>query len=331
MKILICGVGAIGERHLGNLLALGYTDISLMRTTNNTLRTVEGVFNTYSDLATALADKPDVVFVCNPTSLHVDTIVQALDAGSHVFTEKPVATTLEECEAIQAAITRSGKSVMVGYNMRFHPALMKVKSWIDSGRIGNGIYARTQRGEYLPGWHPWEDYREGYAARSDLVGGPTFTLSHEIDLLLWILGKHTDVKAPANTASSLELQTEHGIDIDILLGFECGITGSIHLDYFHRPPARSSEFVGKGGRIEFEYYSGGQSCTERKALSRSRFTKRQPTSTATICSSTKSSRSSRRSRQAKGRHQVLTTVQPWSIWRLRRLLMPGFKRPPERN
>ena len=53
------------------------------------------------------------------------------------------------------------------------------------------------------------------------------------------------MKAHANTASSLELQTE------------CGITGSIHLDYFHRPPARSSEFVGEGGRIEFEYYSGG--------------------------------------------------------------------------
>ena len=104
--------------------------------------------------------RQDVVFVCNPTSLHVDTIVQALDAGSHVFTEKPVATTLEQCDTIQAAITRSDKSVMVGYNMRFHPALMKVKSWIDSGRIGNVIYARTQRGEYLPGWHPWEDYRE---------------------------------------------------------------------------------------------------------------------------------------------------------------------------
>ena len=75
-----------------------------------------------------------------------------------------------------------------------------------------------------------------------------------IDLLLWILGKHTDVKARANTASSLELQTEHGIDI--LLGFESGVTGSIHLDYFQRPPARSSEFIGEGGRIEFEYYSG---------------------------------------------------------------------------
>ena len=254
MKILIFGIGAIGERHLGNLLALGYDDISLMRTTNNALRTVEGEFKTYSDLGIALADRPDVVFVCNPTSLHVDTIVRALDAGSQVFTEKPIATSLDDCDAIQAAITRSGKSVMVGYNMRFHPALINIKNWIDSGRIGAPIYARTQWGEYLPGWHPWEDYREGYAARSDLGGGPALTLSHEIDLLLWIFGKHTDVKARSNTASSLELQTEHGIDI--LLGFESGVTGSIHLDYFHRPPARSSEFIGEGGRLEFEYYSG---------------------------------------------------------------------------
>jgi len=92
MKILVCGVGAIGERHLGNLLSLGYNEISLFRTSNNPLRTVEGEFKTHSDLAIALADQPAVVFVCNPTSLHVDTIVQALDAGSHVFTEKPIAT-----------------------------------------------------------------------------------------------------------------------------------------------------------------------------------------------------------------------------------------------
>jgi predicted dehydrogenase len=254
VKILICGVGAIGERHLGNLIALGYSDISLMRTSDKPFRTIEGKFHTYTNLDVALADNQDVVFVCNPTSLHVDFITKALDAGSHVFTEKPVATSLEECTAIRSAIERSGKSVMVGYNMRFHPALIKVKDWIDTGRIGTPIHARTQWGEYLPGWHPWEDYREGYAARSDLGGGPALTLSHEIDLLLWIFGNHSLVKAHANTASSLELQTEHGIDI--LLGFESGITGNIHLDFFHQPPARSSEFIGEGGRIEFEYYSG---------------------------------------------------------------------------
>jgi predicted dehydrogenase len=254
VKILICGLGAIGERHLGNLLTLGYTDISLMRTMNKPFRTIKGEFPTFSDFDVALRDKPDIVFVCNPTSLHVETITKALAAGCHVFTEKPVATTIEECDAIQAAIQRSGKSVMVGYNMRFHPALITVKDWIDSGRIGTPIYTRTQWGEYLPSWHPWEDYREGYAARSDLGGGPALTLSHEIDLLLWVFGKHTTVKAHANTSSSLELQTEHGIDI--LLGFESGATGNVHLDYFHQPPARSSEFIGEGGRIEFEYYSG---------------------------------------------------------------------------
>ncbi len=254
MKILICGVGAIGERHLGNLLALGYRDVSLMRTTKNPLRTIQRDFQTFSDLGTALDNDHDAVFVCNPTSMHVETIVQALDSGSHVFTEKPLATSIEECDEIKKAISRSGKFVMVGYNMRFHPALITIKDWIDSGRIGTPIYARSQWGEYLPGWHPWEDYRRGYAARADLGGGPALTLSHEIDLLLWTFGTHTDVKARANTASTLEVQTEHGIDI--LLGFESGTTGNIHLDYFHRPPARSSEFVGEGGRIEFEYYSG---------------------------------------------------------------------------
>ena len=146
MKILVCGVGAIGERHLGNLLALGYDEVSLLRTFNNPLRTINGEFKTFNKLNFALADNHDVVFVCNPTSLHSSTIVQALDAGSHVFTEKPLATSLAECHAIKAALARSGKSIMVGYNMRFHPALITAKKWIDSGRIGTPIYARTQWG-----------------------------------------------------------------------------------------------------------------------------------------------------------------------------------------
>ena len=254
MKILICGVGAIGERHLGNLINLGHKEITLLRTRQNPLRTIQAEFPTFDDLDAALNDKPDVVFVCNPTSMHALTITKALDAECHVFTEKPIGGSLEDCSIISEAVRRSKKKLMVGYNMRFHPALITIKDWIDSGRIGNIAYARTQWGEYLPDWHPWEDYREGYAARSDLGGGPTLTLSHEIDLLLWILGSHKNVKANANTASSLELQTEHGIDI--LVEFASGATGNIHLDYFHRPPARSSEFIGDEGRIEFNYYSG---------------------------------------------------------------------------
>ncbi len=254
MKTLICGVGGIGERHLGNLIRLGYADVSLLRTINNPLRTIEGQFNTFHDLDQALAESPDVVFVCNPTSLHTETITKSLNAGCHVLTEKPITPSIAECENIASALEDSGKQLMVGYNMRFHPALIQVKNWIDFGAIGNVVYSRTQWGEYLPGWHPWEDYRDGYAARSDLGGGPALTLSHEIDLLLWMLGTHTSVKALANKASKLELTTEHGIDI--LLGFESGATGNIHLDYFHQPPARSSEFIGEGGRIEFEYYSG---------------------------------------------------------------------------
>ena len=84
MRILICGAGSIGERHLRNLLTLGYGEIAVYRTRNLPFRTLERVFPVYTDLDQALADyRPDVAFVTNPTALHMDTGLRCAQAGCH--------------------------------------------------------------------------------------------------------------------------------------------------------------------------------------------------------------------------------------------------------
>ena len=60
---------------------------------------------------------------------------------------------------------------MVGFQYRFHPGLRIVKQLVDDGAIGRVIHAQAHWGEYLPAWHPWEDYRQSYSARADLGGG----------------------------------------------------------------------------------------------------------------------------------------------------------------
>jgi predicted dehydrogenase len=129
--------------------------------------------------------------------------------------------------------------------------LSRLKALLDAGAVGRVVSARAEAGEYLPGWHPWEDYRAGYSARSDLGGGAVLTFSHELDALCWLLGAPRRLTALAAHASSLEIGVE---DVaEIALEFETGALGSVHVDYVRRPPRRTVEVVGELGSLRWEF------------------------------------------------------------------------------
>lgn len=251
-KILICGVGSIGERHICNLLTLGYENLILYRTKNTPFRTIKREFPVFTSLSKALDEKPDIAFICNPTHLHMETALICANAGCHLFIEKPLSHNLNHVELLMAALETRNRLAMVGYVLRFHPCLQKAQEWISVGKIGKVVFARTQWGEYLPDWHPWEDYHQSYAANKNMGGGPALTLSHEMDIMLWLFGKVRKVKGLTNHNSSLGINTEHAVDL--LIQFENGITANIHLDYIQKPPARRMEIIGDHGKIIFYYY-----------------------------------------------------------------------------
>ena len=253
MKFLICGLGSIGERHLRNLTSLGFDDVILFRKRNNPLRTIKNTFPTYSSLKECLDQKPDIAIICNPTHLHIETALQCVIANCNIFIEKPLSHNLERCDELLMTLKKHNKIAMVGYMMRYHPCILKMREWIDSGAIGKVISIRSIWGEYLPDWHPWEDCRKTYAAIQNMGGGPALTLSHELDLAIWLCGEVKNVVGMTNNNSNLEIDTEHSIDI--LLSFKNGITGNIHLDYLHKPAKRAFDVLGTSGRIEFDYYS----------------------------------------------------------------------------
>ncbi len=261
MKILVCGLGSIGERHLGNLLSLGYNDIVVYRKRNLPLRSLCQTFPTFHSLAEALNEKPDVAFICNPTHLHLTSAISCIKAGCHVFVEKPLSGSSMGLEELATLAEQKSLQLMVGYMMRFHPCLQKIQQWLTTGLIGRLVYVRSQWGEYLPDWHPWENYRESYAALKSMGGGPGLTLSHELDTLLWLCGDYSKVISMANYESDLEIDTEHGLDL--LVKFKSGVTANVHMDYFQSPPSRSMELVGTKGRIFFDYYASLASLYEQ--------------------------------------------------------------------
>jgi predicted dehydrogenase len=255
MKFLICGLGSIGRRHLRNLRMLGEHDIVLYRTHRSTLPDDElAGIPVETNIHAALEHGPQAAVISNPTALHLEAAIPAARAGCHLMLEKPISHSLEGIEALKEALEQGGGRVLVGYQLRFHPTMRKAAALLAGGAIGKPLSARAHWGEYLPGWHPWEDYRQSYSARPDLGGGVVLTLSHTLDYLPWMLGEVDAVWAFAGKLSSLELQVEDTAEIG--LRFISGGLGSVHLNYHQRPPAHTLEITGEQGTLAWDNASG---------------------------------------------------------------------------
>ena len=258
MKILIAGLGSIGRRHLRNLLSLGEQDIILYRTNRSTLPDDDlTTYPTETNLERALSQNPDAVIVSNPTSLHLEVAIPAALAGCHLLLEKPVSHSMEGTDELRNSVENGGGNVLIGYQFRFHPGLQKVEELLIDGAIGRPLSVRAHWGEYLPGWHPWEDYRQGYSARTDLGGGVVLTLSHPLDYLHWLFGEVNEVWAFSGNLGELGVDVEDSVEIG--LKFSNGVIGSIHLDYLQQPPQHYLEIIGTDGTIRWDYSTGGVS------------------------------------------------------------------------
>jgi len=254
MKILIAGLGSIGRRHLRNLRSLGEEDILLYRTHQATLPDEElAGLPVETDLRRALDWGPQAVIVANPTSLHLQVAIPAARAGCALLMEKPISHSLEGVDELTAAVAQGGSRVLVGFQFRFHPALQKAAELLRSGAIGRAISVRSQWGEYLPDWHPWEDFRRGYAARADLGGGVVLTLCHSLDYLHWLLGD-VDRLWAFTSRDGLGLDVEDTAEIG--LRFTGGTIGSAHLDYVRRPGQHTLEIVGTQGTLAWDNADG---------------------------------------------------------------------------
>lgn len=255
MKILIAGFGSIGRRHFHNLLALGEREIVFYRTRQGALADDETAgFPVETDLQAALSHRPEAVIISNPTALHLDVAIPAGRAGCHLLVEKPVSHTLQGLDELETALEASGARLLVGYHFRFHPGLQRLRQILAEGGVGRPLSARAHWGEYLPGWHPWEDYRQGYSARRDLGGGVILTLSHSLDYLRWLFGDVAALWAFCAELGDLALDVEDTAEIG--LHFKTGQLGSLHLDYNQRPPAHRLEVIGTDGTLQWDNSTG---------------------------------------------------------------------------
>ena len=254
MKYLIAGFGSIGRRHFNNLLKLGERDILIYHTHHSTLPENEMAgYPVETDLRAALAYKPDAVIVSNPTALHLDIAIPAAQCGCHLLIEKPLSHSMAGLDELKQAVDQNHNKVLIGYQYRFHPGFQQLKTLLDEGAIGEPLSARAHWGEYLPNWHPWEDYKQGYAARPELGGGVVLTLSHPLDYLRWLLGEVDSLWA-FTSHMGLNIPVEDTAEIS--MRFANGALGSVHLDYLQRPASHWLEIIGSLGTLRWDNADG---------------------------------------------------------------------------
>ena len=254
MRTLIIGLGSIGRRHLNNLKALGQDDFVLLRSHKATLSDddLAGLLAETS-IEAALAHKPDAAVITTPTALHLDAAIPAAQAGCHLLLEKPISHNLERVPELVQVVEANQLQVLVGFQFRYHPGLQAIKTWLDEGRIGKPVAAQAYWGEHLPDWHPWEDFRQSYAARPDLGGGVIRTLCHPFDYLRMLFGDAA-ISHCQTSSTGLDLPVEDTADVE--LRFATGLQAHVHLNYLRRPGKHTLEINGTTGTITWDNADG---------------------------------------------------------------------------
>ena len=271
MKILMVGLGGIGQRHVRNLRTLlpsdeieilAYRVRGLQRVITDRLTVelnaiVEEKYKifTYDDLDQALAEQPVAAFICNPSSMHIPTALAATRAGCYLFIEKPLSHVYEEIEELIALLEQKNKVGFVGYQMRFHPALQKLRELLSHRVIGRILSVRVEVGEYLPGFHPYEDYRQLYAAQKALGGGVILSQIHEMDYIYWLFGLPRRIFALGGHLSHLEINVEDTASI-LMECFTDGQVVPVHLlmDFIQQPPGRTCRVIGDEGKLLLDFH-----------------------------------------------------------------------------
>ncbi|WP_339157775.1 Gfo/Idh/MocA family oxidoreductase [Paenibacillus sp. FSL W8-0186] len=187
----------------------------------------------------------DLVSVCTPPYTHADTAIAFLNAGKHVIVEKPMASSLEECDAINEAAERSGKILSVVAQNRFTTPMMKLKHVLDTKLIGPVVHAQIDsywwRGHcYYDLWWrgTWE--KEG--------GGCTLNHAvHHIDIFQWMNGMPAEVTAVMSNTSHGNAEVE---DISIAIArYDNGALAQITSSVVHHGQEQQLIFQGKHARV----------------------------------------------------------------------------------
>lgn len=250
----VIGIGSMGRMHIGNLknripnaevVALCHYNEDKLKKAQEELEVAKG----YTSYDAMLQDpEVDAVVIATGASMHKEHVLKACEAGKHIFCEKPLAKTLEDCRAIEAAVeNNAGKMFTVGFMRRFDPTYMEAKKKIKAGEIGQVIHVKCTS---LDPASVLDDHLEGVKKG---IYAPWFIEmgSHDTDLARWLLeGEPQEIFATGGAYVCSELADYDDYDNGFSLTmFDNGTSAAIHVGRTHTCSHVATEIIGTKGTL----------------------------------------------------------------------------------
>ncbi len=252
-KIAVVGLGSIGKRHARLWKEREEFSVEGVEPDKKIISAAKkeiGDLPIHSDFDRMLKTQPEIVLIATPHGLHAEQTIQALNAGCHVFCEKPMSNRLDTARKMKAAADRSEKILNIGFHFHFHPALQKLKSLIAKGALGQVLHAYVRVGTY----QTLVCSQSRYQCRQE--GALMFDYAHQPDILYWMLNeKPAAVVAQAAQAGDFALSSNPNF-IDILCRYDSPLMTAIHLNYAQRPDRHEYEIVGDQGWAILDVFQG---------------------------------------------------------------------------
>lgn len=225
IKTAVIGCGGLGKHHARiakNTEGIELVAVSDVNIENAKIVAEEnGVKAFYSDHKKLLAEVDlDCVLIVTPTFTHAEITVDSANARVHVFCEKPMAITLDECDQMIESVEKNKVMLMIGFVRRFQPNYMELKRRADAGDIGEIKLVQSVRmGDRPPaGIGDWRKEKRK-------VGGLHSAYIHEMDQMLWVGGDVKTVSGVINYGAFPDTDVED--NIWMCLEFNSGAIGAM--------------------------------------------------------------------------------------------------------
>jgi predicted dehydrogenase len=250
MKFLVIGLGSMGKRRIRNLKHLNAGEI--IGFDPNEARRNEAAekyqISTFVTIDAALSERPAAFVISTPPDLHMVYGKIAAERGLPFFCEAGITDT---GVAEVADLSRRNRSVAApSCTLRFQPSIKKMKALIEEGALGRVLSYTHHCGQYLPDWHPWEDYRSFYGSRRE-TGACREIVPFELTWLTWLLGEVVSVTAIKAKLTRLDC------DIDdvyqLLLRHKSGAVGHLMVDVIDRAAVRHCRVLGEKGTLDWSF------------------------------------------------------------------------------
>jgi len=252
LKFLQIGLGSMGKRRIRNLLYNGIKSEQIFGfdIINNRCIEVKKLHNikTTNNYKDALKFNPDVFVISTPPDAHSKYFLKAVKDKKHVFVEHPTVDTGYE----KMLKLLDGSFVAApSCSWRFHPAVKKLKEIVVKEKIGKILSFQYHMGQYLPNWHPWEDYRKVYFSKK-ITGACREMFTFELGWLSYILNLKT-IKIGGFTKKISDLDMSADDIYSAVASFKNNIIGTMVIDLLSKKTFRTLRIIGSDGVLEWEW------------------------------------------------------------------------------